>query len=210
MTLQRVVCFVDGLNFYHFLHSTGKNSLKWVNLDLLFTQYINPNTQRISHTFFFTTYAHWKPQSYQRHLEYVAALSTLNVTSIIGRFSTKHQKCHHCHSKWTSHHEKETDVNLAISILDLAHKDTYDHAFVLSRDTDIAPAINKVKEGFPSKKITVLTPCIHKLARPISDKADHHILVRIEHIAKALFPAYVYDQEGKLVATRPPEYSPLK
>lgn len=209
MPIQRVVGFVDGLNLYHFLHSTGKNHLKWVNLELLFSQYIDPNTQKLSHTFFFTTYAHWKPPSHQRHLQYVSALSTLNVTSVIGRFATTHHKCHACHSKWKSHLEKETDVNLAITILDLAHKDAYDHAFVLSRDTDIGPAIDRVKEGFPAKKVTVLTPSIKEKARSISDKADDHILVRIEHIAKALFPAHVYDHEGKLAATRPPEYSPI-
>jgi uncharacterized LabA/DUF88 family protein len=63
----------------------------------------------------------------------------------MGQFKNKPKQCLKCGTKWMNHEEKETDVNLALALLDLAYKDLYDHAFLLSRDSDLAPAVHKVK-----------------------------------------------------------------
>ena len=39
------------------------------------------------------------------------------------------------------YHEKGVDVQMAVDILKGAYKNTYDHAFLLSSDTDLIPAI---------------------------------------------------------------------
>ena len=43
-------------------------------------------------------------------------------------------------------HEKGVDVKMAVDILDKAHKDEYDTVIIISSDTDLIPAIEKVKE----------------------------------------------------------------
>lgn len=41
--------------------------------------------------------------------------------------------------------KKETDVNIALAMLDLDYKDKFDHAFLISNDSDLAPAIHMVE-----------------------------------------------------------------
>jgi uncharacterized LabA/DUF88 family protein len=67
----------------------------------------------------------------------------------MGQFKKKPKECKKCHAQWTSHEEKETDVNLALALLDLAYKDQYDHSFILTRDSDIAPANTQGKAELP-------------------------------------------------------------
>ena len=44
------------------------------------------------------------------------------------------------------YHEKGVDVQLAVDLLVGAYENTYDTAIVLSSDTDLIPAIKKIKE----------------------------------------------------------------
>jgi len=62
----------------------------------------------------------------------------MGVNTILGNFKRKDRKRPKCFSKWTGHEEKETDVNIALYLLDLA------------------PAIRLVKKLFPKKCITTI------------------------------------------------------
>ena len=57
-----------------------------------------------------------------------------------------------------SHEEKETDVNIALYLLDAAYQDLYDRALILTADSDLAPAIRMVRKRFPQKSIKLLQP----------------------------------------------------
>ncbi len=137
---------------YHALKDLQQPHLKWLDLQQLFRRLTRTKSQVIVQILFFSAYPTWKPDSYRRHRMYIKALSSQGVTPVMGQFKNKPKKCLKCNSEWTSHEEKETDVNLALALLDLAYKDRYDHAFLLSRDSDLAPAVRKVKENFPHKK----------------------------------------------------------
>lgn len=106
-----------------------------------------------------------------------------------------------------SHEEKETDVNLALAMLDLAYKDRYDHAFLLSRDSDLAPAVRMVKQNFPHKKVTVFSPYNYRHSSELLQVCDGYKTITLQHISTSLFPEKIHDAGGNLVAIRPPEYS---
>ena len=126
----------------------------------------------------------------------------------MGQFKKKPKECFSCGAKWESHEEKETDVNLALALLDMAYKNLYDHAFILSRDSDLAPAVHKVKQNFPLKKITIFSPYIYRHSSELIRGADDHKTIKPKHIETSLFPADVYDAGGNLVVKRPIEYTP--
>jgi uncharacterized LabA/DUF88 family protein len=92
---------------------------------------------------------------------------------------------------------------LALALLDLAYKDLYDHAFLLTRDSDLAPAMHKVKQNFPEKKITVLAPYNYRHSSELLQAADGHKSINIKHISTSLLPSNIYDAGGNLVAKRP-------
>ncbi|MBX9703596.1 MAG: hypothetical protein K2X39_05535 [Silvanigrellaceae bacterium] len=84
MDRERVVCFVDGFNLYHALHSIHKPYLKWLDLRKLFTLLAKPKSQIITQILFFSAYPTWKPDSYFRHRQYVAALQASGVSPVMG------------------------------------------------------------------------------------------------------------------------------
>jgi hypothetical protein len=86
MNRERVVCFVDGFNMYHALHAIRQPHLKWLDLRKLFTLLAKPKSQIITQILFFSAYPTWKPDSYFRHRQYVAALQASGVTPVMGHF----------------------------------------------------------------------------------------------------------------------------
>lgn len=104
---------------------------------------------------------------------------------------------------------KESDVNLALALLDLAYKDRYDHAFVVTRDSDIAPAMHKVKQNFPNKKITTLATFNYRHSSELLQASDASKSINLHHITTSLFPSHIYDDGGNLVVERPLEYTPF-
>ena len=205
---ERVICFVDGFNLYHALLDLQKPSLKWLDLHLLFRRLSRHKSQVITQILFFSAYATWKPESYYRHRLYIKALSANGVTPVLGQFKKKPKQCFKCKAKWVDHEEKESDVNLALAMLDLAYKDRYDRAFLLSRDSDLAPAVRKVKENFPEKKVTVFSPYNYKHSSELLQACDDHKTINLQHLSSSLFPEKIYDAGGNLITTRPVEYSP--
>lgn len=210
MEKERIVCFVDGFNLYHALKEIGKSYLKWLDLRTLFSRLIRAQSQNITQILFFSAYPTWKPDSYRRHRQYIAALSFTGVTPVMGNFKKKSKKCLECGSTWVSHEEKETDVNLALELLDFAYKDMFDHAFIVSRDSDLTPAVRKIKLNFPNKKITILAPYNYRHSTELIQVADSFKTINLEHISTSLFPEEIYDEVGNLVAKRPLEYTPME
>ena len=208
MSQQRVICFIDGFNLYHAILKLKSSHLKWVNLRSLASVFIRPKSQCLVDVFYFSAYADWRPDSKTRHQQYINALIANGVTPVMGHFKTKDRKCPDCNYKWKSHEEKETDVNIALHMLNLAHQDRFDHAFLISNDSDLVPAIKMVRTNFPHKLITTIVPPKYwhsdELIRASSAKAK----LTVDHLKRCLLPEYIYDTGGNIIAKRPEEYAP--
>ncbi len=110
------------------------------------------------------------------------------------------------------HEEKETDVNIGIHLLNDAYKDLYDHALVMTADSDISPAIKMVKENFPQKFIYILNPPKSIQSGELIRAAGGFQFsreIKEAHIGENLFPQKIFDSSGILIAERPKEYNPL-
>ena len=59
--------------------------------------------------------------------------------------------CRVCRQPYRTFEEKQTDVNIAIKILETAVKDEWDIAYVVSGDSDLIPSLKAVKRLFPMK-----------------------------------------------------------
>lgn|GEM_PF-3279111 len=93
-------------------------------------------------------------------------------------------------------------------MLDLAYHDRYDHAFLLTRDSDLAPAVRKVKKKFPNKKISVFATYNYRHSSELIQACDGYKTIEHKHISTSLFPEKIYDAGGNLVVCRPPAYAP--
>lgn len=203
---QRVICLVDGFNLYHSIKRLASPQHKWVNLNSLASVFIRPNSQILVGVYYFSAYATWLPESMARHVQFVKANSFYGVKPIMGQFKKKEKLCRDCKKKRISYEEKETDVNIALTLLDLAYKNFYDHAFVISNDSDLAPAIRLVLANFPEKRVTTIAPpCFvhsNELIRVSSAKAK----IQVKHLERCRMTELIYDSEGHLVASCPDNY----
>lgn len=207
----RVSAFVDGFNLYHALSALKADHLKWLDLNSLCKEFAPSPQYQISDIYYFTAFATWRPDPFRRHRQYVKAMQARGVTVVLGRFKEKDSGCLQCGSTWTRHEEKETDVNLAIYLLDKAYTNTFDRALVVSADSDLAPAIKMVKSRFPQKQIRVLTPVGRRHSWDLVNAAGGKSVVtsikRI-HIERSLLPKEIFDANGQIVVNRPKEYEP--
>lgn len=208
MNQQRIICFIDGFNLYHAINRLKTPHLKWLNLWSLSSVFIRPKSQKLVDVIYFSAYADWLPQSKKRHTQYVKALVSSKVSTVLGKFKQKDRKCPKCHHKWCGHEEKETDVNIALALLDLAYKDKFDHAFLISNDSDLAPAIHMVRKNFPQKLITTIVPPHYTHSNELIKASSEKAKITTDHLERCLFPQVIYDAGGNIVVSRPVEYSP--
>lgn len=205
MPKARVQCYVDGFNLYHAISDLGKNHLKWLDLRALMSVFTDPQKQEITDVFYFSAYATWLNGPYTRHQEYVKALRLSGTTPILGHFKAKDRCCKKCSAKWVAHEEKETDVNIAIHLLNNAYRNQFDEAFIVSSDSDLHPAVRMVRENFPEKKIKVIAPpnSFHskELAKLVGGRLGK---IQTIHIERCQLPDELRD--GDVLVERPKEY----
>jgi uncharacterized LabA/DUF88 family protein len=206
--MERTISFIDGFNLYHAVHRLRKNHLKWVDLWALSECFVSTRSQKLEEVLYFSAYAHWIPGAVSRHRAYVAALRVMGVSVVMGKFKEKDRACPKCSHRWKGHEEKETDVNIALALLNLARLDQFDRAMVFSRDSDLAPAIRMVRQSFPNKRITVVAPPLQGHSSELIAAASDKAKITIQQMERCLLPPIVNDPGGNLVARRPAKYDP--
>jgi len=155
--MTRIIAYIDGFNLYHAIDNLQKPHLKWLDLWALCVS-IARRGEALAAVEYFSAYATWLPGAHQRHIEYVKALRYRGVTCNMGHFKDKTRTCKKCGAAWTQHEEKETDVHIASRLVADAYRDRFDRALLITADSDLAPALDIVRNAFPKKKLFVVAP----------------------------------------------------
>ena len=138
MKCDRVVCFIDGLNLFHAISRLRLPHLNWVDPQALSRFYIKSKDEEVTRILYFSALAtHMDESSQKRQQSYITALQMRNIKPILGQFKQKDRYCPKCFSHSRAHEEKETDVNIALALLDLAYQNVYDRALLISNDSDL-------------------------------------------------------------------------
>ena len=172
---------------------------KWLDYFQLAKSVLKPQ-HKLEQVSYFSAYVTWKPDNHKRHQDYVTALRWAGIEFVPGRFKNKKIRCHCCQKTFTTHEEKQTDVNIAIRLLADAVEDKYDRAVIVSADTDLTPAILCVRKLFPSKKIGVMFP-IGRSSFEMKQEADFRINMPQKLLQASQFPDEI--RIGKSVIKRP-------
>jgi uncharacterized LabA/DUF88 family protein len=201
-----VSIYVDGFNLYHSLLKFKDEKVKWLDLRALSQRLIHPKTEQIKAINYFSAYARWRPGSMARHEEYVKALTTYGVHCVMGHFKEKDRRCRACGATWIAHEEKETDVSIGIAMLNDAYKEIYDTAYLVTRDSDLLPAIKMVCAEFPAKRIVAVAPPLMGHSNDLIAVCQEKRKITPEQIRSCLLPRRVMGPNGILAATRPTKY----
>jgi uncharacterized LabA/DUF88 family protein len=141
-----VIAYVDGFNLYHGLHDKYRRRYLWLDLEHV-VQRLRPS-DRIVAIRYFTALVRDDPSALARQRTYLDALRVHrggSVEVVLGRYQSKTLSCRQCGSSWTSYEEKETDVNIAVSIVADAAAGASDLALIISADSDLCPAIRTAR-----------------------------------------------------------------
>lgn len=206
----RVSAFIDGFNLYHSIDDIGRNELKWLNLRSVLEVFIDSKIHRLGPIYYFSAYADWKPGKQRRHEVYVRALRHIGVIPVMGNFKSRSMECRHCHTRWITHEEKQSDVNLAVTLVREAFHDSYDQAFIVSGDADLAPPIKLVNEIFPKKRIKIICPPGRRHSKELGELVHAtrgRSKIKEIHLERNLLPERIAVPDGNDIV-RPAKYSP--
>jgi uncharacterized LabA/DUF88 family protein len=137
----------------------------------------------------------------------VKALEATGVIPVMGHFKNKDRKCKKCGHSWIAHEEKETDVSIGVTLLNDAYKQLYDTAYLITRDSDLMPAVKTVLSEFATKKIIAVAPPMMGHSNDLIAICSSKQKITLQHVQECLFPEKVFYRDGTLAATRPPKYA---
>ena len=218
--MARILVLIDGFNFYHRLKDYQyrfKTCVKWLNYKSLMLSYFKDETDKenvYDFKYFSAIAEHRGEDCCSRHKIYIEALKSENIDVILGKFKEKNiprckcnERCTNCNSiqdktKLTKHEEKNTDVNIAITLVEKALLKEYDTCYILSSDSDFNTAIKRAKELYPKGKIVLVPPPIPNNSKRNTPyyinsikklTGNHPLFVSWNTIKKAQFPDMIND-----------------
>lgn len=199
------VCFlVDGFNLYHSIIEASEvqpaASMKWLDLLALCRSYLSAigRDATLERIFYFSALPEWRPDKMARQAIYVAALKTTGVEVQLGRFKEKEVMCFSCGATFKRHEEKETDVAVAVKLMELFLLNACDTVVLVTGDTDLAPAIRTAKVRWPEKKVWALFPFGRHNAE-LKAIAHGHIKIKANAYLKSQLPNPIKISDGELL-----------
>jgi uncharacterized LabA/DUF88 family protein len=166
--MERVTFIIDGFNLYHSVRQASRDSsgasTKWLDIKKLCESYIHlfGRSASLHEIYYFSALAtHLEPRNpdvTKRHSAFINCLQATGVKTEMNRFKRKDMKCPSCGYQYNKYEEKETDVAIAIKLLELFITDSCDTAVLMTGDTDLAPAVRTANTLFPSKKVVFAFP----------------------------------------------------
>ncbi|MDR3763817.1 MAG: NYN domain-containing protein [Acidobacteriota bacterium] len=203
---ERVYALVDGFNLYHALqrfdHGVGEEEqakyqrYKWLCLRTLVEQFLIAG-EVLAGVHYFTAYPNWDEPKRLRHQTYVKALAARGVEYTLGEFKPKFVQCRAaCRQMFDMKEEKQTDVNIATKILEMA--DEYDHLILITADSDQVPAVRLLLRKYPAKRVSILPPIGRNSKELVHAAGNHRMIMREEDLRTAILPNPVeWTREGK-------------
>jgi uncharacterized LabA/DUF88 family protein len=211
--MNRVSFLVDGFNVYHSVRTAAeatRESLKWLDLRSLCSSYMSAigGAAQLEQVNYFSAYAHFltpkDPRVIVRHRTHVNALQATGVVPVMGRFRWKPRWCPTCKTDIPGHEEKETDVAIAVMLMELCIKDEFDTAVLVSGDTDLLPAIRTARRLYPDKQVWVALPHGGYNAE-LAQAADSRITIKRKKYGQHQLPDPVGLPDGRK-AWKPAEW----
>jgi uncharacterized LabA/DUF88 family protein len=202
--IQNVIAYIDGFNLYHGLRDKHGRRFLWLNLEKMCHELL-ASDQRLVAVKYFTAPVRRDAPALQRQQAFWNALKAATGVEVVrGRFQEKTVQCRQCRSSWITYEEKETDVSIAVALVEDAALRRFDTALVVSADSDLCPAVRAVKRVAPAARVVAAFP-------PKRDSGD---LRRVVHayltigdgvLRRSLLPDLITTSTGVTIK-RPPSW----
>jgi len=215
---KRSIVYIDGFNFYYgLLH--GRPEYKWLNYCRL-AELLRPDDD-ILRVNLFTALVDadlHKSEKRDRQKRLFHALSTQpKIKLVYGKFANREREClvYSCphRQRFWALEEKQTDVNMAISMVRDVSTIQPQVMVLVSGDTDLVPALDEVKRLSRSTRLVIYIPApLEQLKDRRKDEFGKFGLVQPipeKFLRQAQFPDRVDDGKGKFIE-RPKAWPPAR
>lgn len=143
----------------------------------------------------------------RRHQRFIDACDAEGVHVHMGTFKPNTRICETCGNEVRHNEEKETDVHIAVDVVCDALRGLIDVAFVLTTDSDIAPAFQCVKHHTKVSLVTVaVEPRRH--SHELYSIAHGAFYVKRLNLERSLLPAQLIHPALPNPILRPSKYTP--
>ena len=204
----RAAFFIDGFNLYHAINELQQPHLKWINYWTLCAKLIPQRTELLSAVTWCTAFYPGDPEKKWRHEQLIGAQKCFGVQVVRGHFVHEEKNCKSCGHTWKQPTEKEGDINVALHMIKGAYEDSFDHAYLLSADSDQAATLRLYRSVFPHKRISCVVPPARKRSEHLHRLINGTtIQLNVLHLESAVMPEKVFEPRVANV-TRPREYAP--
>jgi uncharacterized LabA/DUF88 family protein len=151
---MKAVVIVDGLNLYHALKALGVNH---TNLDIRkASERLLSKEVEVLEVFYFTSPPeHLGGKAMKNFVAHICRLQQTGVIVIKGRFQRSATWCKTCGALTQVNKEKETDVSVALQIVESAAKSGASQILVYSADSDLTPALRLAKSLNPEVQLII-------------------------------------------------------
>ena len=198
--LKRTSMFIDGFNLYHGMKAISGRAYLWLDLESLALSLIKPQQQVLISVLYFTAMIRDDPEALKRQDTYLSALEAFcpRVEVVRGTFQRRKIRCDSCQNRRVSYEEKETDVSLAVRLVEGAANRDFDTAVLLSGDSDFVPAVAAAKRLHPSLRVVAVFPP-KRVSDALRRVADANFVLGRARISQNQLPFSVHSPRGPLL-----------
>jgi len=228
---MRVSFLVDGFNLYHCIRAAEKvtslRPLRWLDLRALCATLVSSGFGPgawLEGVYYFSALAHHlqRPDVVRRHRAFLEALEDRGVHISLARFKKKTTRASLSRCQFflpgkrrklklpfsrvlvavKGFEEKETDVAIAVKMLELAHSGRTDCLVLMSGDTDLCPAVDGVHRMFPSLRQRIAFP-YERYNKDLDRRADGRFRISPRLMAANQFSDPYVLKSGRVVQKPP-------
>ncbi|MEY4559085.1 MAG: hypothetical protein RLZ82_100 [Actinomycetota bacterium] len=187
--MKRVLVLVDGFNLFHAISDLNP-TMTDINIHALANRLIRrQHEQIVGIDYFSSLITHLNKQTISNQESYLENLRSTGVRVVLGRFRPRSQECPRCGLVKISHVEKETDVNLASTLVAKVFEEACDKVLLFSADSDMRGAISAVKAKYPKVPIWLVSTAkyLQPVHRSLGKIVDGQIRLNQQMINQHLF-----------------------
>lgn len=179
---NRAAVYIDGFNLYHPIREMAQGHLKWCNLWRLSELLCQPRGLQVEKVVLCTAMQVHRPETLGRHRTFNNAQIACGVQVLEGHYIFNEEIGRHS--------EKQSDINVALSLIMDGVDNVYDWAFLISADSDQAATARVFKERFKDKKLAIVAPPNRSPPEKASSYADLAFSIATEQIESGLAPKF--------------------
>ncbi len=194
----RAALYIDGFNHYHPINDAGLNYLKWMNLWRLGEILCLRDGASLIKVEFCTALPTYDHDKLSRHKTFIRAQEAHGVTIRYGHYVPDDG----------GFSEKQTDINLALSVITDGISNCYDKAFLLTADSDHVATARVFSEFIApqGKELVGVAPLGKRIPMGYNTYGVKGFALSQYQHEQCLMPAEIL-HEGKVIH-RPEKYEP--